>query len=114
MFSLQIYGQSQYVSTKKEFVPNGTHPTGSPEVLEVRKSYELDMDYAKERKDEKIVSFDWVTLDSPTLTPRVVVLRANGTFDILEKPSYTSEHIYKMVPWRAPYRGLEGNVVLCC
>ncbi|KAK6952885.1 hypothetical protein Daesc_005182 [Daldinia eschscholtzii] len=102
-------GQLKVLDTKKEFIPSEIHPKDSPEVLEVRKSYDLDMSYAKERKDERIVSFDWVTLDSPVLTPRVVVLRANGTFDILEKPSYSSEHLYKMIPWKPPHRGLEGG-----
>ncbi|KAI8957127.1 hypothetical protein F5Y11DRAFT_340799 [Daldinia sp. FL1419] len=102
-------GQLKVLDTKKEFIPSEIHPKDSPEVLEVRKSYELDMGYAKERKDDKIVSFDWVTLDSPALTPRAVILRANGTFDILEKPSYSSEHIYKMIPWKPPHRGLEGG-----
>ncbi|KAI2782846.1 hypothetical protein F4815DRAFT_491880 [Daldinia loculata] len=102
-------GQLKVLDTKKEFIPFEMHPKDSPEILEVRKSYELDMSYSKERKDDRIVSFDWVTLDSPALTPRAVVLRANGTFDILEKPSYSSEHLYKMIPWKPPHRGLEGG-----
>ncbi|KAI0010132.1 hypothetical protein F4779DRAFT_578845, partial [Xylariaceae sp. FL0662B] len=101
-------GQLKVLDTKKEFIASEMRSGGSPEILEVRRSYDLDMEYAREdRKDDKIVSFDWVTLDSPALTPRVIVLRANGAFDILEKPSYTSQHVYKMVPWQAPYRGLE-------
>ncbi|KAI1384608.1 uncharacterized protein F4822DRAFT_415705 [Hypoxylon trugodes] len=101
-------GQLKVLDIKKEYIPAEVRKD-SPELLEVRKSYELDMEYSKDRKDDKIVSFDWVNLDSPALTPRAIVLRANGAFDILEKPSYTSEHIYKMVPWRAPHRGLEGG-----
>ncbi|KAI2626595.1 hypothetical protein GGR54DRAFT_477664 [Hypoxylon sp. NC1633] len=100
-------GQLKVLDTKKEYIPSEVLPNESPEVLEVRRSYEMDMSYAKERKDDRIVSFDWVNLDSPALTPRAIVLRANGAFDILEKPSYTSEHLYKMIPWRAPHRGLE-------
>ncbi|OTB08394.1 hypothetical protein M426DRAFT_317016 [Hypoxylon sp. CI-4A] len=102
-------GQLKVLDTRKEFYPPEQHPKDSPEVLEVRKSFELDMGYTKDRKDDKIVSFDWLNLDSPALTPRAIVLRANGAFDILEKPSYTSEHLYKMIPWRAPHRGLEGG-----
>ncbi|KAI1374582.1 hypothetical protein F4677DRAFT_425514 [Hypoxylon crocopeplum] len=100
-------GQLKVLDTRKEYIPAEVLPKDSPEVLEVRRSYELDMSYAKDRKDDKIVSFDWLNLDSPALTPRAIVLRANGAFDILEKPSYTSEHLYKMIPWRAPHRGLE-------
>ncbi|KAI5855588.1 hypothetical protein GGS23DRAFT_608123 [Durotheca rogersii] len=102
-------GQLKVLDTRREFTPPEVHPKDSPEILEVRKSYELDIAYTKDRKDDRIVSFDWVNLDSPALTPRVVVLRANGTFDILEKPSYTSEHLFKMIPWQAPHRGLEGR-----
>ncbi|KAI6091898.1 hypothetical protein F4821DRAFT_225825 [Hypoxylon rubiginosum] len=102
-------GQLKVLDTKKEFTSQEVDNKDSPEILEVRKSYELDMNYAKERKDDRIVSFDWLNLDSPALTPRVIALRANGAFEILEKPSYTSEHIYKLVPWRAPHRGLEGG-----
>lgn len=105
-------GQLKVLDTKKEFTSQEVDNKDSPEILEVRKSYELDMNYAKERKDDRIVSFDWLNLDSPALTPRVIALRANGAFEILEKPSYTSEHIYKLVPWRAPHRGLEGNAIL--
>lgn len=103
-------GQLKVLDTKKEFISPEAQEKDGPEILEVRKSYELDMSYVKERKDDRIVSFDWLNLDSPALTPRAIVLRANGSFDILEKPSYTSEHIYKMLPWRAPHRGLEGSV----
>ncbi|KAI0901480.1 hypothetical protein F4806DRAFT_2193 [Annulohypoxylon nitens] len=102
-------GQLKVLDIKKEFVPSTVYPKDSPEVLEVRKSYELDMSYMRDRKDERIVSFDWLNLDSPALTPRAIVLRANGNFDILEKPSYTSEHLFKMIPWKAPHRGLEGG-----
>ncbi|KAI1326347.1 WD repeat domain-containing protein [Xylariaceae sp. FL0255] len=101
-------GQLRALDTRKEFIAPEKHYDGSPELLETRKSYELDMGFAKdERKHDQIVSFDWVTLDSPTLTPRALVLRTSGAYEILEKPSYTTEHVYKMVPWQAPYRGLE-------
>ncbi|KAI0603036.1 WD repeat domain-containing protein [Biscogniauxia sp. FL1348] len=101
-------GQLRVLDTKKEFAPVERQYEDSPELLEARRSYELDMDYLKEdKKHDQIVSFDWVTLNSPSLTPRVIVLRASGVYEILEKPSYTAEYIYKMVPWQAPYRGLE-------
>ncbi|KAI2639562.1 hypothetical protein GGS26DRAFT_273716 [Hypomontagnella submonticulosa] len=102
-------GQLKVLDTRKEFIPTELKSKDSPEVLEVRRSYELDMNYTKDRKDDRIVSFDWLNLESPALTPRAIVLRANGTFDILEKPSYTSEHLYKMIPWKAPHRGLEAG-----
>lgn len=82
----------------------------SPELLDIRKSSDLDLGHiqASEFKNDRIVSFDWVNLSSPVLKPRVVVLRQNGSFDILEKPSFTADHVYKMVPWQAPHRGLLG------
>ncbi|KAI0024781.1 WD repeat domain-containing protein [Xylariomycetidae sp. FL0641] len=104
-------GQLKVLDTQKEFSPPEKRFDESPELLETRRSYELDVNYLKEnRKHDHIVSFDWLNLESPVLTPRVVVLRASGAYEILEKPSYTSEHVYKMVPWKAPYRGLaEGT-----
>ncbi|KAJ2984738.1 hypothetical protein NUW58_g5902 [Xylaria curta] len=101
-------GQLRVLETTKEFISKDRHYEKSPELLEARNSYELDMGFTKgNRKHDQIVSFDWVTLDSPTVTPRALVLRASGAYEILEKPSYTSDHVYKMVPWQAPYRGLE-------
>ncbi|KAI0480858.1 WD repeat domain-containing protein [Xylariaceae sp. FL0804] len=101
-------GQLRVLDTTKEFTAAERKYEGSPELLEARRSYELDMGFLRDnRKQDQIVSFDWVNLESPALTPRAIVLRASGAFDILEKPSYTSEHIYKMVPWKAPYRGFE-------
>jgi WD repeat-containing protein mio len=102
-------GQLRVLETTKEFATWDRHYDKSPELLEARNSHELDMGFTKEdRKYDQIVSFDWVTLNSPTVTPRALVLRASGAYEILEKPSYTSDHIYKMVPWQAPHRGLEG------
>ncbi|KAH8673608.1 WD repeat domain-containing protein [Xylariales sp. PMI_506] len=101
-------GQLKVTDTQKEYMTSDMHLEGSPELLQARKSYELDLNYLdQDKKTERIVSFDWVTLNSPHPTPRILVLRANGAFDILEKPSYASEHVYKMVPWQSPYRGLE-------
>ncbi|KAI1180112.1 hypothetical protein F4777DRAFT_585792 [Nemania sp. FL0916] len=101
-------GQLRALETTKEFTSHDGHYEDSPELLEARSSHELDMSFAKpNRKNDQIVSFDWVTLNSPTVNPRALVLRASGAYEILEKPSYTSDHIYKMVPWQAPYRGLE-------
>ncbi|KAK5632003.1 hypothetical protein RRF57_007717 [Xylaria bambusicola] len=101
-------GQLRVLKTTKEFVSMDHQYEKSPELLEARHSYELDMSFAKgNRKQDQIVSFDWVTLNSSTLTPRALVLRASGVYEILEKPSHTSDHIYKMVPWQAPYRGFQ-------
>ncbi|EEU46520.1 uncharacterized protein NECHADRAFT_37740 [Fusarium vanettenii 77-13-4] len=98
-------GQLKVLKTNKE-TPSA-NSTG-PELLQVQKSYEMDVSYVEtSRKNDRIVAFDWVTLSSPVLRPRLLVLRANGNFEILEQPSHTSDHVYKLVPWQAPHRGLE-------
>ncbi|KAK3944651.1 SEH-associated protein 4 [Diplogelasinospora grovesii] len=101
-------GQLRVLSTKHEYVEPDATLEGSPELLEVRRSCEVDPHYAESgRKNDKIVSFDWVTLGSPVLQPRMLVLRANGAFEVLEKPSFTSEYPFKLIPWQPPHRGLE-------
>ncbi|KOS17197.1 SEH-associated protein 4 [Escovopsis weberi] len=104
-------GQLKVLDTKREnptsdMVP----PQEGPELLQVQRSYEMDVSYQDtSRKSDRIVSFDWVTLGSPSLRPRLLVLRANGDFEILEQPSRTADHIFKLVPWQAPHRGLIEN-----
>ncbi|KAB5570402.1 hypothetical protein GE09DRAFT_1103132 [Coniochaeta sp. 2T2.1] len=101
-------GQLKILSTKNEFSEKDMTFESSPDLLEVTKSHEMDPHYADTtRKNDKIVSFDWVTMSSPVLKPRLLVLRANGAFEILEKPSFTSDYPYKLIPWQAPHRGLE-------
>ncbi|KAJ0369620.1 hypothetical protein COL154_001977 [Colletotrichum chrysophilum] len=103
-------GQLKVLKTNKELTPPDMSLEGSPELLEVHKSYDMDVQYGDSgKKNDRIVSFDWVTLDSAVLQPRLVVLRANGTFEILEQPSYTSDYLYKLTPWQPPHRGLEGT-----
>lgn len=104
-------GQMKVLSTKHEYSDPDTRAENSPELLEVVKSYDLDPLYSDQsRKNDKIVSFDWVTLSSTVLRPRLLVLRANGAFDILEKPPFTSDYLYKLIPWQPPYRGLAGTL----
>ncbi|KAF5521711.1 putative WD repeat-containing protein [Colletotrichum aenigma] len=103
-------GQLKVLKTNKELTPPDMSLEGSPELLEVHKSYDMDVQYGDSgKKNDRIVSFDWVTLDSAVLQPRLVVLRANGTFEILEQPSYTSDYLYKLTPWQPPHRGLEES-----
>lgn len=105
-------GQLRVLKTDKETLSSATEQS-SPELIQIQKSYEMDVSYSEtSRKNDRIVAFDWVTLDSPALRPRMVVLRANGNFEILEQPSDTLDHIYKLVPWQAPHRGLEGKLSL--
>lgn len=102
-------GQLKIMQTNKEVGGHQGEVEGSPHLLEVYKSYEMDVQYfSPGRKNNRIVSFDWVTLGSPVLKPRLLVLRANGSFNILEQPSRTSDSLYKLTPWQPPHRGLEG------
>ncbi|KAL2752533.1 hypothetical protein ACRALDRAFT_1077766 [Sodiomyces alcalophilus JCM 7366] len=101
-------GQLKVMQTAKEPIPPQDQLAGSPELLQVQRSYEMDVHFSDpERKNERIVSFDWVTLPYSSLQPRLLVLRANGSLEILEQPSYASDHLYKLTPWQAPHRGLD-------
>lgn len=103
-------GQLRILSTRHEYVDSDARVDGSPELLEVRRSYEMDPLYAEpSHKNDRIVSFDWLTLRSPVRQPRLLVLRASGALEVLEKPSFTSEYPFKLIPWQPPYRGLEGK-----
>lgn len=102
-------GQLKVLDTQKESPASSLSPQPGPELLHVYQSHELDVSFRySSRKNDRIVSFDWVTLGSPDLKPRLLVLRTSGKFDILEQPSSSADHIYKLVPWQTPHRGLEG------
>lgn len=104
-------GQLRVFETMRERPSASAALSESPELLQVRKSHEMDASYSDpSHKNSRIVSFDWVTLGSPVLRPRLLVLRANGAFEILEQPSRASDHVFDMVPWQAPHRGLEGTL----
>ncbi len=103
-------GQLRVYETNKERPTASSVASDSPELIQVRRTHEMDTSYVDaSRKNNRIVSFDWVTLDSPAFCPRLLVLRANGSFEILEQPSNTGDHVFKMVSWKAPHRGLEGE-----
>lgn len=101
-------GQLKVLTTQAEFIPVDLRSDDSPELLQVRKSHEMDNFYSDaNRKSERIVSFDWLTMGSPAPLPRLLVLRANGAFEILEVPSFTRTYPFKLTPWKAPFRGIE-------
>lgn len=106
-------GQLRVLQTTREVNSSTVNSPDGPELLHVHKSHELDISHSEtSRRNDGIVSFDWVNLGAPNLRPRVLVLRANGSFDILEQPSSTADHVYKLIPWSAPHRGLEGMFIL--
>lgn len=107
-------GQLKVLQTNREIATADMAPREGPEFLQVQKSHDMDVSYRESsRKNDRIVSFDWVTLGPSSLRPRLLVLRANGAFDILEQPSTASDHVFKLVPWQVPHRGLEGKFSVC-
>ncbi|CAI4211826.1 unnamed protein product [Parascedosporium putredinis] len=101
-------GQVKVLKTNKEITTPDPEFNNSPELLSLHRSHEMDiLNSSSTRKSDRIVSCDWITVGSPVLRPRLLVLRANGSFDILEQPSYTSDYVYKLTPWQAPHRGLQ-------
>ncbi|KAM3510531.1 hypothetical protein MY11210_005831 [Beauveria gryllotalpidicola] len=103
-------GELRVLNTKKDSPSSNITTEQGPELLHVEKSHELDLSYRyNSRKNDRIVSFDWVTLGSPDLNPRLLVLRTSGKFDILEMPSASTDHAYKLIPWKSPHRGLESG-----
>ncbi|TLS29543.1 hypothetical protein PpBr36_00436 [Pyricularia pennisetigena] len=103
-------GQLKVMSTSPERLDETYRVEGSPELLEVNKSNEMDSKFLDPTKqNERIVSFDWVTNANAAQQPRLLVLRANSDFEILEVPSFTNSYPYKLSPWQAPNRGLETS-----
>jgi WD repeat-containing protein mio len=106
---LSRLGQLKVFSTQPSERPSTAAESESPQLLQVRKSDEMDNFYSEiDRKNERIVSFDWLTMPSAALRPRLLVLRANGSFEILDVPAFTRIYPYNLIPWQAPYRGLAG------
>lgn len=103
-------GQLQVFRTNKEHIDPGSinDIRGSPELLEVKRSYDLEYPYFdpnhKRRFEDRIVSFDWLTLGTSEIPGRVVALRANGVFDILQMPASTSGLLSNLIPWKPPHR----------
>ncbi|PHH61819.1 hypothetical protein CDD81_7922 [Ophiocordyceps australis] len=108
--ALSPSGQLKMLQTTREMHSSLTALQRGPELLEVRRSHDLDVSYRDLwGRSDRIVSFDWVTLKSPVLQPRVIVLRASGRFDILEEPCRSSQQVFGFVPWQTPHRGLDAG-----
>lgn len=110
--ALSSTGQLKVMETNKEVESPEIAPQEGPELVQVQRSHEMDVSYrGNSRRNDRIVSFDWVTLPSLSLRPRMLVLRASGVFNILELSSRTADHVYKLIPWQSPHRGLEGELL---
>ena len=107
---LSSAGQLQVFQTNKEYVDTqfANHVRGSPQLLEVKKSYDLEYPYFdpdhKSRAEDRIVSFDWLTVGTQELPARVVALRANGNFEIMSMPAATAGQLSQLIPWKPPKR----------
>lgn len=105
-------GQLQILQTKKEYIEPGSPDDvkGSPQLLEIRKSYDLEYPYFDEnhrlKHDHRIVSFDWINVGTPELQGRVVALRGNGDFEVLQMPAKTANQVVQFVPWEPPHHGI--------
>ena len=107
---LSSSGQLQVFQTNKEYIEAGSQNDvrGSPELLEVKKSYDLEYPYSnpdhKRKFEDRIVSFDWITLGTTGLPARVVALRANSAFEVMQMPAATAGQLSKLIPWKPPHR----------
>jgi hypothetical protein len=90
---LSSSGELQLLSLKREYVEpspeNGIK--GTPELLEVKKSHDIQYPYSHENfgysHDDRIVSFDWMTLGSSLPRPRIITRRSNHQIGIKVLPS---------------------------
>ena len=107
---LSSAGQLQVIQTDKEYVePQSTNDVqGSPEMLEVKRSYDIEYPYFdpdhKRKFEDRIVSFDWLTIGTKELPARVIALRASGKFDIMSMPDATAGQLSQLIPWKPPKR----------
>lgn len=110
-------GQLQVFRTNQEYIEPGSinDIRGSPELLEVNKSYDLEYPYSdpdhKRRLEDRIVSFDWLTLGASEIPGRIVALRANGSFDILQMPATTAGLLSNLIPWKPPHHSESKSVI---
>ncbi|KAI9645907.1 hypothetical protein NHQ30_005344 [Ciborinia camelliae] len=102
-------GQLQILKTNKEYYDPGSEDDvkGSPELLQVKKSFDLEYPYFDSdrgrRQEDRIISFDWLTLGTTDLQPRVVALRASGSFEIMQTPPTTNGQMMDFMPWQPPH-----------
>lgn len=115
---LSTSGQLQILQTKKEYVDPKfeENPPGSPELLEIRKSYELERprpgSNSKRKAEQRILSFDWLYMRTRDLEPRIIGLQANGDFKIFQTPSTASAHLLQIIPWTQTYEPGETHLTL--
>ena len=109
---LSTAGELQVYQTRREFVEPGSDDDkkDSPLLLQIRKSYTLSSPYFDDNKptkyEDRIISFDWMNIASLSLPARVLALRANGKFEVVEMPAASAGDLNKFVPWKAPHESM--------
>ncbi|CAD6442718.1 7621c237-80b6-46d4-b0cd-f253746b7def [Sclerotinia trifoliorum] len=102
-------GQLQILKTNKEYYDPGSEDDvkGSPELLQVSRSSDLEYPYFDtdrgRKQEDRIVSFDWLTLGTTDLQPRVVALRASGSLEIMQTPPTSTDQMMEFMPWQQPH-----------
>ncbi|KAA8567567.1 hypothetical protein EYC84_008042 [Monilinia fructicola] len=88
-------GQLQILKINKEYYDAGSED-------DVKGSPETTTDRGRKQED-RVVSFDWLTLGTTDLQPRVVALRASGSFEIMQTPPNTGGQMMEFMPWKGPH-----------
>ncbi len=115
---LSSAGQLQILKTKREYVEQDSLEEVhiSPEILEVETSFDLEYAFFdpdhKRKYEHRIVSFDWLNLGTSDLQTRVVALRANGDFEILQVPAETYGQLSQLIPWKPPHHRKSSFIVI--
>lgn len=90
-------GELRVLNFRKEYIDEEqyTNPVGSPELLQVRNCHNLELPFYDEKHrrstDDRVISFDWITLGNPDIQARMVALRAKGGPEIILTPKLSSE-----------------------
>jgi hypothetical protein len=105
---LSTNGELRVCQTRKEFYEPEDALPATPLLLEVAHSNDLQYPYDDELLpkpyEQRIVSFDWINVGTHDLEARVLVLRANGHFEVLSMPPATAHHLAQLTPWEPPHR----------
>jgi WD repeat-containing protein mio len=107
---LSSAGELQAFSIQKEYVEQipENDVEGSPELLQVRRSHPLQYPCFHENfpypHDERVISFDWMTLKSPFFQPRIVVKRSNQKQDVILKPTTIQHFAFDLINFSGPVR----------
>lgn len=89
-------GELKVFNLRKEYIDDETYtnPNGSPELLQVRTCHSIEPPFYDEKQnrsiDDRVISFDWLTIGNPDIQARMVVLRAKGATEIILTPKMSA------------------------